>query len=74
MKNIEEAVANYKGCPDEKIGCYKSQIEKDLKIWEDKGGIKKTDFDKAINRQTGEHYQIINHKLYRQDNCIFPFR
>eukprot|EP00112_Aurelia_sp_Birch-Aquarium-sp1_P019170 Seg4690.1 transcript_id=Seg4690.1/GoldUCD/mRNA.D3Y31 product="Protein O-glucosyltransferase 1" protein_id=Seg4690.1/GoldUCD/D3Y31 len=74
LKNIEEAVANYKGCPDEKIGCYKSQIEKDFKIWEDNGGIKKIDFDKAINRQTGEHYQIINHKLYRQDNCIFPFR
>ena len=57
-----------------KIGCYKNQIEADFKIWEDKGGIEKSDLDKAIKRKLGEHYQIINHRLYRQENCIFPFR
>ena len=74
LENINKAVAAYKDCPNEKIGCFKRQIDVDLKIWKDKGGIPKEDFDNALNRKAGEHYQIINHKLYRQEDCIFPFR
>eukprot|EP00795_Rhopilema_esculentum_P002107 gene2107-17685_t len=74
IAKIEKAVAGYKDCPNVKIGCYKNQIEADFKIWEDKGGIEKSDLDKAIKRKLGEHYQIINHRLYRQENCIFSFR
>ena len=75
LKNIEDANKNYKGCPNEKIGCFRQQIDDDLSFWEKKGGIKKETFENAIQRQVGEHYQIINHKLYRkQKDCMFPFR
>lgn len=45
-------------------------MDRDLEVWE--GGITKDVFDKAKNK--GTHYQIINHKLYREKDCMFPFR
>ncbi len=74
LEKINTSLANYKECPNEKIGCFKKQIEKDLKLWKEKGGITKDDLENAISRKAGVHYQIINHKLYREDDCIFPFR
>lgn len=47
-----------------------SVLDNDLSTWEE--GIRRSDFDAAIDR--GTHYQIINHKLYRQTECMFPFR
>lgn len=49
-----------------------SVIDEDLKVWEDKGGISKEDIESAKPR--GAHYQIINHKLYRENDCMFPAR
>ena len=49
-----------------------SVINEDLKVWEEKGGITKDNVDAAKPR--GAHYQIINHKLYREDDCMFPAR
>ena len=43
-----------------------------MSVWEKAGGIQKEQFDKAKNR--GTLYQIINHRLYRQNECMFPFR
>eukprot|EP00794_Sanderia_malayensis_P006115 gene6115-6819_t len=74
IDNINKAKTEFKECPNEKIGCFKKQIERDLKLWKDKGGIEKRDFDEALARQSGVHYQIINHKLYRENDCIFPAR
>lgn len=45
-------------------------LDKDLEPF--KNGIRKDDLDKAGDR--GTKYQIINHKLYRQKECTFPFR
>lgn len=28
----------------------------------------------TIQRGVGTHYQIIGHKLYREQNCMFPAR
>ena len=47
-------------------------LERDLRIWDEKGGISEENLKAAI--PLGIHYQIINHKLYRQDDCMFPFR
>lgn len=55
-------------------GCYKNVIEEDLKLWRDKGGITKLDFDKAKKETRGTHYQIINHKLFRENDCMFEAR
>jgi len=44
----------------------------DLEPFEKLGGITKDQFDRS--RSQGTHYQIISHKLYREDDCMFPFR
>ena len=45
-------------------------MENDLSVWED--GVTYDDFKKAKDR--GVHYQIVNHKLYRENDCMFMFR
>ncbi|XP_032230525.1 protein O-glucosyltransferase 1 isoform X1 [Nematostella vectensis] len=70
IDKINQAVSTYRGCSNKGCGCYKDVIEDDLRRWKD--GINKSDFDAARSR--GTHYQIINHMLYREDDCMFPFR
>ncbi|KAK2163625.1 hypothetical protein LSH36_76g03039 [Paralvinella palmiformis] len=69
-KAIDVAVKKYKPCTSNDCSCYQSMLDNDLSTWEE--GIRRSDFDAAIDR--GTHYQIINHKLYRQTECMFPFR
>ncbi|XP_013398028.1 protein O-glucosyltransferase 1 isoform X1 [Lingula anatina] len=71
-KKIENAVKNYKECIQEDCSCHAEVIEEDLAVWKKAGGILKEKFDAAKER--GTHYQIINHKLYREDDCMFQFR
>ncbi|VDI58881.1 protein glucosyltransferase [Mytilus galloprovincialis] len=70
IKNIKKAVKEYKDCNQDDCSCYESVIDSDLAVW--KEGISKGQFDKANGK--GTHYQIINHKLYREDDCMFPAR
>ena len=72
MTKISEAVSNYEPCSSDKCGsgCYASVIEDDLSVWKD--GISKETFDEAAAK--GVHYQIIKHRLYRQNDCMFQFR
>lgn len=74
LKKINESISSYKDCSNVNCGCYSSVIDNDLKMWTDKGGIEKSDFDKAKTETRGTHYQIINHKLYRQNDCMFESR
>lgn len=69
--SIDEATKNFNKCTED---CYKEQRKNDFRFWIENGGIKETDFLHAKKRKLGEHYQIINHTLYRQPNCIFPAR
>ena len=39
-------------------------------MWSD--GISRSSFELA--KQRGVHYQVINHKLYRQKDCLFAAR
>lgn len=68
---IKTAVESYKKCSED---CYKLQRRSDFRFWIDRGGIKEEDFLQAKQEKLGEHYQIINHKLYRQKECIFYAR
>lgn len=72
MKKIKDAVSEYEECNSEKCGsgCYSSVIENDLSVWKD--GISKEAFEEGVSK--GVHYQIIKHRLYRQNDCMFPFR
>ena len=72
LHKIDRATANYQDCSNKKCACYSDVIDDDLRIWKERGWIKKSDFDNTDGR--GVHYQIINHKLYREDSCMFPFR
>ncbi|KAK3750103.1 hypothetical protein QZH41_010842, partial [Actinostola sp. cb2023] len=72
LDNINNAVAKYQDCSNKNCGCYSDVIDKDLSFWKDKGGITKQDFDAASGK--GTHYQIINHRLYREEECMFLFR
>lgn len=47
-------------------------IYDDLKVWRERGGIKKQDMEIALTQAV--HYQIIGNKLYRQEKCTFPSR
>ena len=72
LDKIKKATANYEDCSNKKCACYSDVIGDDLRVWKDRGGITKNEFDDTARR--GVHYQIINHKLYREEDCMFPFR
>ena len=72
LHKIDKATANYQDCSNKKCACFSDVIDDDLRIWKERGGIKKSDFDNTNGR--GVHYQIVNHRLYREDSCMFPFR
>ncbi|XP_044266368.1 O-glucosyltransferase rumi homolog isoform X2 [Tribolium madens] len=67
---IKNAKENYSPCDNTKCGCFVPQISDDLKIF--KKGISQQSIDKIKTK--GTKYQIIDHKLYRDKNCMFPAR
>nr|XP_002126603.1 protein O-glucosyltransferase 1 [Ciona intestinalis] len=68
---ISEAAANYTSCGGN-CTCHSDVITSDLKLWRERGGITNEDMKRGLERSV--HYQIIDHKLYRQDKCMFPSR
>ncbi|XP_029205665.1 protein O-glucosyltransferase 1-like isoform X2 [Acropora millepora] len=72
LDKIDQAVAQYEDCLNKKCACYSDVIDDDLRIWKDRGGISKSEFDDTAGH--GVHYQVIDHKLYRESDCMFPFR
>jgi len=69
--SIDQAQRDFKEYSED---CYREQRRKDFRFWIENGGIKEKDFVYAKKEKLGEHYQIINHTLYRQSNCLFPAR
>ena len=53
-------------------GCYDKVMQNDLKVWRDRGGVRWEEFEAA--KQHGVHYQIVNHTLRRQQDCLFSAR
>ncbi|KAJ8875104.1 hypothetical protein PR048_022995 [Dryococelus australis] len=70
LDKIHLAISKFKPYSRENCSCYKSVIENDLRV-----------FSKGITAQMvasvhnkGTRYQVINHRLYRDANCMFPAR
>ncbi|XP_055603639.1 LOW QUALITY PROTEIN: O-glucosyltransferase rumi homolog [Uranotaenia lowii] len=69
IRLIEEAIASYEPCYYNNT-CYLDTLKKDLKPFA--SGISKQMIDRAASY--GTKYQIIDHRLYRQKDCMFPAR
>lgn len=58
--------------PSIKCHTFLNNLESDLKPWQETGISK--ELIQHATKLTGVHYQIIGHKLYRQQDCMFPSR
>ncbi|KAK9704414.1 Glycosyl transferase family 90 [Popillia japonica] len=68
--NIRKAKESYQPCDKSKCSCHSNVIHEDLKRFKD--GISKELVQNIKSK--GTKYQIINHKLYRDPECMFPAR
>lgn len=73
LQKINESLQQYVPCPDEdnECACHAQVIERDLSPWAE-SGISAELFARVKTK--GIHYQIVGHKLYRGEDCLFPFR
>ncbi|XP_040072183.2 protein O-glucosyltransferase 1 [Ixodes scapularis] len=73
LRNINDSLQTYVPCEDDEktCSCHSAVIDDDLQLWSE-SGITKDLVQRSKSR--GIHYQIINHKLYRGEDCLFPFR
>uniref|UniRef100_A0A8D0AY82 Protein O-glucosyltransferase 1 n=1 Tax=Salvator merianae TaxID=96440 RepID=A0A8D0AY82_SALMN len=69
---IDRAIDNYRPCLQVNCSCHQRVIEQDLAPFRE--GISKELLSEAISRRLGTHYQIIDKKLYREHDCMFPAR
>ena len=70
---IEKALNEYNECEFSNCSCYKLQLETDLEPWKS-DGISASLFEKASQVERLSHYQIVDHKLYRNKDSMFPAR
>ncbi|XP_056157068.1 protein O-glucosyltransferase 1 [Lampris incognitus] len=71
-EKMSKAVEEYVPCSPANCSCHLSVLQDDLQPF--KGGVSEDLMAATIRRGVGTHYQIIGHKLYREDNCMFPAR
>uniref|UniRef100_H3AJ37 Protein O-glucosyltransferase 1 n=1 Tax=Latimeria chalumnae TaxID=7897 RepID=H3AJ37_LATCH len=67
---ITKALQNYRPCEKQNCSCHQSVLENDLLPF--RGGISNDVLLQTVSRGVGTHYQIINGKLYREHDCMFP--
>ncbi|CAL9698597.1 unnamed protein product [Knipowitschia caucasica] len=72
LDNIAHAIRAYIPCNSDKCGCHVSVLQDDLRPF--RGGISEDFMASTVKRGVGTHYQIIDHTLYREHNCMFPAR
>nr|XP_028582719.1 protein O-glucosyltransferase 1 isoform X2 [Podarcis muralis] len=72
LVQIDRAVENYKPCMQANCSCHQRVREQDLAPFRE--GISEELLSEAISRRLGTHYQIIEKKLYREHDCMFPAR
>ncbi|CAG2111313.1 unnamed protein product [Medioppia subpectinata] len=58
---------------DTSCGHYLNFLDHDMSEWM-RSGITKSAIDEAVDNKRGVHYQIIDHSLYRDTDCMFPSR
>ena len=71
LQLVEKSLADYVECKRENCNCHSDLIKSDLSTFA-KSKISKSMIDEAMSY--GVIYQIIDHKLYRQKECMFEFR
>ena len=76
LEHISSSLRDYQGCIGSRCGCHGDVINADLAVWRARGGIQQAEFEvlKASTTVKGVHYQIINHVLYREEQCMFSAR
>ena len=73
LENISKAASDYVTCKIESCSsCHDQVFEADLAIFSE--GITKEMVTKAALISRTTKYQIIGGKLYRSEDCMFPFR
>ncbi|CAN9498395.1 unnamed protein product [Ophioblennius macclurei] len=72
IENISDAVKRHKSCNAVNCSCHESVLKSDLHPF--RGGISEALMASTVQRGVGTHYQVIDHKLYREHNCMFPAR
>lgn len=70
MQQIKSSEAQFQFCEAQNCSCFFKQIDKDLSTYHQ--GISKAMINDV--RQYGVKYQILNHRLYRDKDCMFPAR
>ncbi|KAH6935399.1 hypothetical protein HPB50_005559 [Hyalomma asiaticum] len=70
-KSLEEYVPCDEDDNEQKCSCHASVIDDDLSPWS-KTGISAELIERSKSR--GILYQVVDHKLYRSKECMFPFR
>ncbi|KAG7205857.1 hypothetical protein KM043_007790 [Ampulex compressa] len=71
IRIIQDAEENYKSCNNTNCECYTNVIMRDLKPFKKKR-ISRQLINTAKSR--GTFYQVIDNKLYREKDCMFPSR
>uniref|UniRef100_UPI00398F73F0 protein O-glucosyltransferase 1 n=1 Tax=Pristiophorus japonicus TaxID=55135 RepID=UPI00398F73F0 len=71
-ERISAAVGSYQPCTQLNCSCHRRVLEDDLSPF--RQGISSDMMVETVGRSVGTHYQIINGKLYRQDDCMFTAR
>ena len=73
LNSIATSLQAYEGCWGSRCDCHGEVINSDLRVWRERGGIEWAEFETA-KKVGGVHYQIIDHKLYREEKCMFNAR
>ena len=74
---INSSLEEYTEYPDSDTDCecHAQVIQSDLDVWTKRGGITREAFTAARDKKYGGvFYQILDHKLYRQKDCMFGSR
>ncbi|KAJ8796710.1 hypothetical protein J1605_017813 [Eschrichtius robustus] len=72
IDQINRALEIYEPCSSQNCSCYHGVIEEDLTPF--RGGISRKMMAEVVRRKLGTHYQVINNRLYRENDCMFPSR
>uniref|UniRef100_A0A8C4HVL5 Glycosyl transferase CAP10 domain-containing protein n=1 Tax=Dicentrarchus labrax TaxID=13489 RepID=A0A8C4HVL5_DICLA len=71
-ERISGAVKGFTPCSPVNCSCHLSVLQQDLQPF--RGRISEDVMAATLQRGVGTHYQVIEHKLYREHNCMFPAR
>ncbi|KAJ8246691.1 hypothetical protein GJAV_G00254330 [Gymnothorax javanicus] len=72
LDKVTQATRSYMPCSPHNCSCHLRVLQDDL--WTFRDGVSEEVMSETVRRGVGTHYQVIGHKLYREENCMFPAR